>query len=312
MKKSPPTLILFYVLLGYVVVQFLWWGYLLYELNAEVLRVTAIHLNTDLDSELRKKMFMVLGEGTVFFTLLLIGAFYIRKFLLREQGLARQEHNFLLATTHEFNSPIAAIKLNFQTLNRPEITNEQRAMMTNSGIANVRRLEGLVSNILMASRIDAGKLHMYAELVEFDELVQSVLKRYEGLIRESGIMLNTDFQVETKLKVDRNAIEMVLENLIQNAIKYAPNAQLNVSVFENESSIDIVVADLGIGVSEDGMKRIFQKFYREQNEETRSQKGTGLGLYLVYELVRLHGGRVRAENNVPNGLKVIIQLPKKS
>jgi len=310
MKKSPPTLILLYVLLGYVVTQFLWWGYLLYELNAEVLSLTVPALEDGSGRDLNQKLFMILGEGTVFFTLLIIGAFYIRKFLLSEQGLARQERNFLLATTHEFNSPIAAIKLNLQTLKRVGITSEQQMLMTESGLTNLNRLESLVSNILMASRIDAGKIQMYSEEVDLGEVVTSVLKRYEGLIKAAEIEVYLDLKSQTKLSLDKNAMEMVLANLIENAIKYASKSKLYLISREESKYVELVVADTGIGVSPDRLKQIFQKFYREQNEETRSQKGTGLGLFLVHELIRLHGGRVFAQVNDPQGLKVIINIPK--
>src|SRR5690606_26179412 len=91
-----------------------WWGYLIYDLNVDLSAASA----SDVSGSLNRKLWMILGEGSVFIFLLMTGAFYIRKFILREHRLTRQERNFLLATTHEFNSPIAAIKLNLQTLKK--------------------------------------------------------------------------------------------------------------------------------------------------------------------------------------------------
>ena len=146
--------------------------------------------------------------------------FTSESFYYVNRGLLGKSEIFYLATTHEFNSPIAAIKLNLQTLKRVGITSEQQMLMTESGLTNLNRLESLVSNILMATRIDAGKIQMYSEEVDLGEVVTSVLKRYEGLIKAAEIEVYLDLKSQTKLSLDKNAMEMVLANLIENAIKY--------------------------------------------------------------------------------------------
>ena len=176
MRKTPRSVILVYVLLAYVVLQFCWWAYLIYGLNVELINT---HPSSDSESEINAKLYMILGEGTVFLSLLIAGAIYIRNYLLREHKLARQERNFLLATTHELNSPLAGIKLNLQTLQREEISKQQANQMVTSGLKNVSRLEGLIQNILMASRIDSGKLSVDSSAVNLSQVINESLTKHQ-------------------------------------------------------------------------------------------------------------------------------------
>ena len=222
MKKSPPTLLLLYVLLAYVLVQFSWWAFLIYDLNVELIYATSNQPTLELQDELRKKLYMILGEGTVFISLLFLGAIFIRRYAVREQRLAQQERNFLLATTHELNSPLAAAKLNFQTLNRKNLSEENTAKMIDSGLENMGRLEKLVSNILTASRIDSGKYQLKQAAQQLLPIVSLVFDRNRLMLEKEGIQMTIDIDAEIKVFVDENALEQVLENIIQNALKYAP------------------------------------------------------------------------------------------
>jgi signal transduction histidine kinase len=303
MKGIPKAIFLLYILLGYVIAQFVWWAYLIYDLNAQI-----IDLNNQISpgaisiqNEVRNKLFMILGEGSVFLTLLLIGAFYIRKFVLREQKLARQERNFLLATTHEFNSPIAAIKLNLQTLQKRTLSEEQYKSILGSALGANQRLELLVSNILTASRLDAGRFELHQEEVEMTRIFQNLLNRFKLIAAESGSELKFNFQDDIIVWSDSSALELMTGNLIENALKYAPHSLVLIEAKRVNDMVEISVADNGPGIPKDEWGQVFRKFYRVENEETRSQKGTGLGLYLVQQLADLHGASVELKANAPKG-----------
>lgn len=290
---------LLYVLLGYVVIQFVWWGVLLYELNVEA-------------GEGRtsgRALTMLIGEGTVFLALLLTGAFYIRKYLLREQKLARQERNFLLATTHEFNSPIAVAKLNLQTLKRKEISPEMRVQVVDGALAAITRLENLVSNVLTASRIDAGKYELHRENIDFGHLFKAMAKRFEQVAGQAGNTITFAVEQDGEFRADTAALELIVGNLVQNAIKYAPGTPVRIAAKCSGGMAHISVADEGPGIPAGEKDNVFRKFYRMGNEETRSQKGTGLGLYLVRELVHMHHGKIELQNNQPSGALFMIHIP---
>lgn len=310
MKGIPKAIFLLYILLGYVVAQFGWWAYLIYDLNVQI-----IDLNTQLypselrlENEVRNKLFMILGEGSVFMTLLFIGAFYIRKFVLREQRLARQERNFLLATTHEFNSPIAAIKLNLQTLQKRSLSEEQFKGVLGSALGANQRLELLVSNILAASRLDAGRFELHEEEVALQQVFQNLKNRFNLIALESGSELKFSCQADLKVWSDAGVIELIIGNLIENALKYAPSSPVLIDAKLNNGKVMISVSDFGPGIPRDEQEQVFRKFYRVENEETRSQKGTGLGLYLVRQLADLHGAKVQLKANTPKGCVFIITV----
>lgn len=312
MKRSP-TLLLLYVLMAYVVVQFLWWAFLLYDLNAEVLSLKS-QLNADdaltLNSELKKKTWMILGEGTVFLSLLIVGAFYIRKFIRREQALAKQERNFLLATTHELNSPLASVRLNFQTLQRTDLNETQKSTLVSSGLESVNRLDALVANILAASRMDAGKFELHLQQEPLKLMCERAVGRFSTLAASLGSTFSIEIGEQVHVFCDRAAFEIVLSNLIQNALKYAPGTLIRIKSAEKEKSVLLYFSDGGKGIERAEMKHVFKKFYRIENEETRSQKGTGLGLYIVKELVALHGGTISLMDEQGRGLMFLIELPK--
>jgi two-component system sensor histidine kinase CiaH len=307
MNRASNVLLLLYLLLGYVIAQFLWWAYSIYDLNV-ALATLEVELLTErgehaanLVDELSRKRWMIIGEGSVFAGLLMIGAYYIRKFLLREQRLARQERNFLLATTHEFNSPIAGIKLNLQTLERRKVNEQQQKTLVAGALSSTQRLELLVSNILMASRLDAGKMELHRETIDVREVLIGIEQRYRDLAVSDGCMIAVFAGSGVELSIDRNAVEIILGNLVENAIKYAPNATITLKCEARADEVLISVIDQGRGIPKEERGAIFQKFYRAENEETRSQKGSGLGLYLVKELVEMHGGKVYVHPNQPSG-----------
>ncbi|MEQ9186259.1 MAG: HAMP domain-containing sensor histidine kinase [Cryomorphaceae bacterium] len=314
MDRTPKVIILLYLLLGYVIAQFAWWGYSIYDLSAELIQAkdalaASTELGTSVESnELRRKIWMILGEGSVFLSLLIIGAYYIRKFILREHRLAKQERNFLLSTTHEFNSPIAAIKLNLQTLARREVTGEQKQSILDGALSSTLRLEGLVSNILMASRLDAGKLELLTEKLDMTELLGTMNKRYSSIASSSGGRLILQPDGDACIHGDRNAVESLFGNLIENAIKYAPGTPVTIGYECVSGKVKAFVADTGKGIVMGERANIFKKFYRTENEETRSQKGRGLGLYLVKELVELHGGRMEVTDNAPSGAVFTVEF----
>ena len=310
MKKSPPTLLLLYVLLAYVLVQFSWWAFLIYDLNVELIYATSNQPTLELQDELRKKLYMILGEGTVFISLLFLGAIFIRRYAVREQRLAQQERNFLLATTHELNSPLAAAKLNFQTLNRKNLSEENTAKMIDSGLENMGRLEKLVSNILTASRIDSGKYQLKQAAQQLLPIVSLVFDRNRLMLEKEGIQMTIDIDAEIKVFVDENALEQVLENIIQNALKYAPNSAFSIEAREKDRFVSLVLKDDGPGLNAEDLRKIFNKFYRVENEETRSKKGTGLGLFLVKEIIEAHDGNISAYSKPGKGLEFKIELPK--
>lgn len=274
------TAVIFYILSIYVVVQFIWWGYHIIQLTGELKAQSDI---------IHKRIIMIMGEGAVFLLLLIIGIWQIRKSVVRDLKLTERQKNFLLSVTHELKTPLAANKLYLQTVVKRDLSKEQINELVQKAVGENVRLEHMIDNILNASRIESNALQLNKEEFDLVQLVKQVKERLNSIHPNAQII--TDIPENYSVRADRFMIETVLVNLIENAIKYAGN-QAIITVYVSPISSEFGVRDNGPGVKNSDKTEIFKKFYRTGNEETRTQKGSGLGLYIVYQLIRLHGGTI--------------------
>jgi len=256
-----------------------------------------------------KKVLMVLGEGVVFFTILIAGLIITRNSIRKEISLIRQQRNFLLSITHELKTPISAIRLCLETLAKhSELDALKRKGLQENALENTFRLNELIDNVLLATRIESGEDVLNTEWVNVSELTRRITRRFSK--NTNGVVINVSIQDDVEAKLDPSGFDSILSNLIENAIKYGEQKPINILLKDSGSKIIVEVSDRGMGISKELMEKVFTKFYRVQNEETRSQKGTGLGLYIVKQLVQLHNGSIRVEPNVPNGTRFTVELTK--
>jgi len=293
------TALIFYVLSAYVVIQFLWWGYHIIELTNELAKES-----TEISSRVR----MILGEGSVFLLLLLIGIWQIRRSIRKELNLSARQNNFLLSVTHELKTPLAANKLYIQTIQKRDLSKEQTNDLLKKSIEENARLEYMIDNILNASRLENNALAIEKEEFDLVLLIQSVKKRFETISNQKITISFSEDKI--MLIADKFSVETILNNLVENAIKYSEdNALILIYASKNNNHIQFGVIDNGIGISKEDKVNVFNKFYRVGNEEVRTQKGTGLGLFIVAELVRKHAGKITCLDNDPQGtnFKIILQ-----
>jgi len=282
MKRFKKPITIFYFLVLYALAELTWWGYLLIASNA-------------------KRMPMILGEGSVFLIILLVGIYFFQRTIKKESEVHQQQQNFLLSVTHELKSPLAAIKLVLQTLVKRDLTKDKRDQLIGNSIEDVGRLDDLVENMLLATRIENNSYSYPKELFDFSELVKSIFDR---AIITSENTRNFQQQIEEKISImgDRFALGSLINNILENAIKYSPNAALvQVQLYQQSNKIFFIVADQGVGIADSERQKIFQKFYRSGNELTRQNKGTGLGLFIVEQVAKNHQAKVVVSNNQPKG-----------
>jgi len=315
-----PKRVLIYILGGYVLLQFVWWAYMLVDLNGEIysLRLELLSatemphpeqqiLRAELDQWFSKRIYMVLGEGAVFMVILVLGFRAVQRSIVRELQLAAQQRNFLLSVTHELKSPIAAIRLRLQTLEGRELPEEKRQQLYARALADTDRLQGLVENLLLVNRVEAGKFPLHREDTDLSQLVRGICTSHFQQEMESGTV-SLSIGEGIRLDCDRDAIRSIVVNLIENALKYAAGTGVEVILGREGQAIVLSVADGGPGVPEADRERIFQRFFRLGNEDTRSTKGTGIGLYLVRQLVLMHGGTVTVSDNSPRGARFEVRI----
>lgn len=287
MKRQ--TALFFYVLGAYVVLQFVWWGYHLIELSSEV--------NTP-DSH-RKRIIMITGEGFVFFMILLLGLWKIRSSIQKEMRMSKRQNNFLLSVTHELKTPLTSNKLYLQTLlKRESLGREQQEELLVQAIAENNRLEDMIENILTATRIENHRLQLNFETYNLSEEITRIVKKWS----QNRTPVTLEIEENITCKVDLFIIETVLHNLLENSFKYAgDNPGIEVYLKKDKNTITYGVKDSGKGIPSQFKKDVFSKFVRLGNEETRDQKGTGLGLFIVKNLVLFHGDTITYLPNKPQG-----------
>ncbi|MES2427363.1 MAG: HAMP domain-containing sensor histidine kinase [Bacteroidota bacterium] len=281
MKRS---LVIFYALIIYAVAQLIWWGYQLVSLQ-------------------HKKIGMILSEGSMFVIVLSFGAYYLHRSINRERKLQEQKKNFLLSVTHELKSPLASIKLLLQTIQKRDLTKLQIQDFINKSLLDIERLDDMVENMLLASKIDNRSYSFPKANFSLSVLVDSIVNRLQ-LTKCDGNMKIINAEIEPKIEFtgDKFALTSVVTNLIENAIKYSgPCEPVDVKLYQKEGKIHLQVADHGIGVSDEEKSRIFDKFYRVGSEDTRNTKGTGLGLYIVKQVLDKHEASIRVKDNRPVG-----------
>lgn len=308
-------MLLFAVLATYILVQFLWWAVLLLRRDAEVARLSAelqalgVEVPGTMDGSRGTRM--ILGEGAVFLILLLAVLFVTFRAIRRELRVARSQRNFLLAVTHELRTPIAAIKLQLQTLGRASVDGEQQRALREQALTEADRLALLTEKVLLATRADEGDLGLRSEELDVMQLMRNSVDRARVQLAPSHhLMVNGP--EELVVRSDADAIRSIVDNLLENAAKYAPpGTSISLEMAQSRDGWRIQVSDEGPGIAKGDELRIFEKFHRSGSEETRPAKGTGLGLYIVDRLVKAMGGTISVQRRQPHGAIFVAAFPKR-
>ncbi|MEY4991989.1 MAG: hypothetical protein RI948_865 [Bacteroidota bacterium] len=298
LKKSKSAYWL-YFLGAYVIIQFIWWGYHLIQLSSYI---------PQQDAQLSKRVGMVFGEGAVFLVILAFGIYRIRRSISKELAFQQQQQNFLLTVTHELKTPIAALKLYIQTLQKHDLPAEKKEKILSGALQENERLSQLIENILNASRAENKSFAVQKQPTDLVALMQAIKERYQS--RYHSELIQLEGPKELVAAVDQNMLDTILVNLIENAIKYGGTQQhITLHIEKLNRFVAIKIADEGPGIDPTERLHIFEKFYRIGSEETRKQAGSGLGLYIVAEYIRLHDGQIRCLENKPTGSIFELILP---
>ena len=311
------------LLLVYIITALVWWEMSLQKQSARIYEQEVMTLKGRVDSmhdpviynskvgemrhELSLRTSQYVGEGTTFLIVILIGAFVVYTSFVRRIMLSRQQNNFMLSVTHELKSPIAAMKLNLQTLEKHQLNEDKRMQLLGRCIKEANRLNDLCNNILFASQIEGRQYKQAREEFDLSELL-------EMIVRDYSIRYPRKFEEEImhgcNITGDKVMLQMAVNNLLENAVKYTRiDRPITVTLRTKQNNAILQIIDQGDGIADIEKKKIFNKFYRIGNEESRKSKGTGLGLYLTNKIVLQHKGRITIKDNTPSGAIFEISLP---
>ncbi len=225
-----------------------------------------------------------------------------------ERRLDRLQEQFVSTVSHELRSPLGFIKGYATSLLRDdtEWDHQTRREFLTIIDEEADRLTEIIDNILDSSRLQAGTLPMDFQVVRLVKVLNDFVQRRRAGDTGLDIRLHAEKSSDT-IVADPGRIVQVLDNLVNNAAKYAPNSKVSISLKWAADHAHIVVSDTGPGVPEEHLKNIFKRFYRLP--EHRSASGTGLGLYICYQIVQAHNGKIFAESGEGEGMAVHISLP---
>ncbi len=328
--KKKQLRILSYTVMVYMLLAFSWWSVLLLKKNKEAFNYKAWYTELQMekagklpidgdfektpDYQLIKEEFdgqrnMIIGEGVVFVITIVVGIWLVNNAYHRQMIAANQRRNFLLSITHELKSPIASIKLVLETFRkRKGLSEKQTDKLCQNGLEEADRLHQLVNDLLLGAKMEKS-YRPNRQSIQLEPFFKKLIQQFTSFQKNASINLNVAANM-SPISFDKQGLEAVTTNLLSNAVKYSTGiAQIDLIVYEENSKVFIEFRDQGIGIPDDEKKRIFQKFYRIGNEDTRKTKGTGLGLYIVDEIVKAHGGAIQVMDNQPTGTIFQLQLP---
>ena len=229
----------------------------------------------------------------------------------RLRRLETMRRDFVANVSHELRTPVSVIRLNAETL-RDGALNDPRAgpRFVEALLRNAERLSDLISDLLDISRIESGKYPMHAESVRVGSIVRRVVDSVEQLAGERDTRLLCDIEPALEAVADPKALDQVLVNLVQNAVKYTPPGS-TVSIIGRRAGerARLEVRDDGPGIPAEHRARIFERFYRVDAGRSKHMGGTGLGLSIVKHLVAQMNGAVGVGENTPQGAVFWVELP---
>ena len=292
------------VLLGtYILLQFLWWASLLVRQQRQI-----FELNDATDEKLYQAIRMIIGEGLVFFGLLSLGFIVIWRSIKREMEQASKERHFLLAVTHELKTPIAGSQIAIDSLKKHEWDEPTKNLLLDDAQAGLTRLEQRVENILQNNRLISGK-EMTKVIFDPEALITKVISRHQvGPFQERQVELQNSLKPDAQIEGDSDALALAWGNLLENALKYSPSTEsVIISLSNSTQGLSVKFDDGGDGIPADQRDNVLKKFERLRDSET---SGTGLGLYLADQILKMHKGKLLIETSDRGGTSITTWIPK--
>ena len=276
------------ILSAYIILQFLWWGYMLIKENPA-------------------KATMVIGEGSVFLLILIYGISRYQLSIQRELSLHQRQSNFLLSVTHELKTPISSVQLILQTIIKHELEPDQIRAFLEKALDENKKSESLIQNMLHAASLENQRIELFRTTIRTDEFNPELIKQLQERYPDSELRVKTTNPFT--FQADRFMLEGVLIHLVENSVKYGAQ-HITIDLEEEATHVKIQVSDDGIGINEEDRPFIYDKFFRSGDENKREKPGTGLGLFIAKQFIELHQGTLTYKEQLPKGSIFTITLPK--
>ena len=253
---------------------------------------------------------LVVAALSVMLAFLLATSYFIGRAVRREMALARLQTDFVSAVSHEFRTPLASIRQLSELLAAGRVPYEERRRQYYESLAaESRRLQRLVENLLEFGKLEAGARPYHIEPVDARALMEFAVTDFLSQLGRSDCRIEVSGKAEARVLADRNALTLVLHNLLDNAVKYSGGRSVRMCCEAEGDRVAFSVIDEGPGISPEDQVRIFQKFVRGSSTAATNVKGTGLGLAMVKLIVSGHRGEIRVSSQPDAGSTFTVILP---
>jgi K+-sensing histidine kinase KdpD len=316
-KKIKTIFIFYWFLLAYVIAALIWWYIALNTQNKKMAVLKIQQLNSQNDhysqqqaniiDEQKRKTTQYIGEGAIFLLLISAGAIFLFNAVKNQLKISEQQQNFMMAITHELKTPIAISKLNLETLQKRKLDDTQQDRLILNTLEEANRMNSLCNNLLLSSQIEAGGYSLTRERLNISEILENCVKDFSKRFPQK--IFSAIIEKDVHILGDIFLLQMAFNNLIDNSIKYSPkDTSIEIKLINTADLCEINIIDFGSGIKNEEKNKVFNKFYRIGDENTRKSKGTGLGLYLVQRIIKAHQGKITIKDNQPSGSNFVIQL----
>ena len=316
-KRLRLIFVVYWVLLTYIIAALVWWFIALNQQNTQMADLATSQLKAgdaqythdlnDIANLKKRKTAQYIGEGSIFLLLILSGAVFIYRMVRRQFKQGQQQQNFMMAITHELKTPIAITKLNLETLLKRKLEDNQQQRLLHNTIQEANRLNALCNNMLLASQIEGGAQNIIKEEINLSQLVTECTDDF--ILRHPQRIFKKEIAADIFLNGDMLMLQMAVNNLVDNAIKYSTKETVvNIALQKQGSTVRLTIQDQGKGIDAAEKKKVFDKFYRIGNKATKEAKGTGLGLYLTKKIAQQHQALLFVTDNHPAGSNFTIEF----
>ena len=314
--------VVYWLLLLHIVAALVWWFISLEKQNQNLTDLRLSELNSEkatldpqnfdrqlykIDNDSKRNTEKYIAEGVTFLILILIGAFFVYRSVRKQFRVQQQQQNFMMAITHELKTPISVAMLNLETLQKYQLDAEKQKKLIRMTLQETSRLDTLINNILVSSQLEGGGYVFSKEELDFSSLFKDCIRDAKTRYPERNFI--EDLEPEIEIAGDPLLLQLLISNLIENAVKYSPKEKPIICKL-NRPGKDVLmnIIDEGIGIADTEKTKIFEKFYRTGNESTRKTQGTGLGLYLCRKIAGDHNADISVTNNIPSGSNFAIHF----
>jgi len=251
----------------------------------------------------------VFAGGIILLAFILVGLYVIFIYWKRQSRLYAEQKTFISQITHELKSPLASIQLHLQTIRLRKPPPEKLERFLDTMLADTDRLNNLISNFLMAAKLEQRQMSGQLPVIDFSIFVSKCLEQLKKQL-PPGVNISADIEPDINVAADTEGMEMVIRNLLENAVLYSPaSPEVSVSLKSSGKTCHLAFQDNGRGIDAREFKNIFRMFYRVR-QSGENIKGTGLGLYIVKSVIRRHNGKTSVlSRGIGQGSTFTITLP---